>query len=124
MRPDRRFYQPAPELPVLSRLIEGKPRLRADERRVQYLKFGARCPLADLMGGKLLQAGQQFQVMGQVCRIAHVLELTDHLLVGKNLSGEGATELKKTPEQGGFVHPCQEKDVAGKGDLQFTQYAE
>jgi len=42
MHPDRRFRQPAPELPILSRLIEGKPGLRTYERRVQYLELGAR----------------------------------------------------------------------------------
>ena len=63
------------------------PRLRSDERRIQYLKLGARCPRTDLMRSKLLQAGQhagagqQFQVMGQGRRITRILELPDHLLV-------------------------------------------
>ena len=123
MRADRRFRQPAPELPVLSRFIRGQTRLCADERRVQYKKLGARRPLADLIRGELLQArqhagaGQQFQVVGQSRRIAGILKLPDHLLVGKDLSREGAAELEKAPEQRGLVDPRQKQDVAGKGRL-------
>jgi hypothetical protein len=123
MRADRRLRRPAPELPVLSRLIEGQPRLRADERRVQYLKLGARRPFADLMACELLQArqyaraGQQLQVVGQGRCIACVLKLPDHLVIGKDLAREGAAELKELSEQCGFVDPGQKQDVAGKGRL-------
>ena len=51
------------------------------------------------------------QIMSEGRCIASFMKLAEHLLVGKNLAGIIATELKKPSEQRGFIHPGQEQDV-------------
>lgn len=78
-------------------------------------------PAPDGLGGVLLQGTekarpfQELQVIGQGHRVPSVLELPQHLCVGEHLAAVEEAKLQDPSEEGGFLHPGVEQDIASQG---------
>ena len=122
MRPYRGLDEAAPEPRVSTRRAESQAGGRGDEAGVESQQFRARAPVPDrvaelLETGHQASATEQIEIVSQGGRVARVLELPDHLLVGEDLPRVLAPHPEHLAQQGRFVHPGQQEDVARDGGL-------